>query len=124
MPDLKGKTTDPDPRLPGTIHTAAREIAAAGGRTGARALPLVCDIRDEAAVRDAVAAHCDRDGGHRDETRSAAAAGSVPYRLNSSSVGVVSTTRGASLPGELSGRATDAASGLRPRRLRLPRPRF
>jgi citronellol/citronellal dehydrogenase len=44
------KTAEPDPRLPGTIYTAAEEIRAAGGQ----ALPLQVDIRDEAAVLDAV----------------------------------------------------------------------
>jgi citronellol/citronellal dehydrogenase len=52
---IAAKTDKPDPRLPGTIHTAAAEIEAAGGH----ALPLVCDIRDDAAVAAAVerAAH-------------------------------------------------------------------
>ncbi|WBY03318.1 NAD(P)-dependent oxidoreductase [Ramlibacter tataouinensis] len=48
---IAAKTTEPDPRLPGTIYTAADEIRAAGGQ----ALPLSVDIRDEAAVLDAVA---------------------------------------------------------------------
>jgi citronellol/citronellal dehydrogenase len=47
---IAAKTAEPHPKLPGTIHTAAEEIEAAGGR----ALPLVCDIRDEAAVAGAV----------------------------------------------------------------------
>jgi citronellol/citronellal dehydrogenase len=47
---IAAKTTEPNPKLPGTIHTAAAEIEAAGGR----ALPLACDIRDEAAVHAAV----------------------------------------------------------------------
>jgi citronellol/citronellal dehydrogenase len=47
---LIAKTAEPDPRLPGTIYTAAKEIEAAGGR----ALPVVGDIRDEAAVLAAV----------------------------------------------------------------------
>jgi len=45
-----GKTTDPHPRLPGTIHTAAAEIEAVGGK----ALPIACDIRDEDRVQAAV----------------------------------------------------------------------
>src|SRR5262245_39271186 len=53
---IAAKTTEPHPRLPGTIHTAAREIEVAGGALGARALPLACDIRDEASVQAAVAA--------------------------------------------------------------------
>jgi citronellol/citronellal dehydrogenase len=47
---LIAKTGSPDPRLPGTIHTAAAEIEAAGGK----ALPIVGDIRDEDAVLGAV----------------------------------------------------------------------
>ena len=48
---IAAKTTEPHPKLPGTIFTAAREIEAAGGE----ALALVCDIRDDAAVETAVA---------------------------------------------------------------------
>jgi citronellol/citronellal dehydrogenase len=48
---IAAKTTEPDPRLPGTIYTAAEEVRAAGGQ----ALPLQVDIRDEAAVLAAVA---------------------------------------------------------------------
>jgi citronellol/citronellal dehydrogenase len=47
---IAAKTAAPHPRLPGTIHTAAEEIAKAGGR----ALPLEVDVRDEAAVKDAI----------------------------------------------------------------------
>ncbi len=45
------KTDAPHPSLPGTVHTAAERIEAAGGR----ALPIVGDIRDGAAVERAVA---------------------------------------------------------------------
>jgi citronellol/citronellal dehydrogenase len=48
---IAAKTVKPDPRLPGTIFTAAEEIEKAGGR----ALPLPCDIRDEQGVEKAVA---------------------------------------------------------------------
>jgi citronellol/citronellal dehydrogenase len=48
---IAAKTTDPNPKLPGTIYTAAEEIQAAGGQ----ALPLAVDIRDEEAVAAAVA---------------------------------------------------------------------
>jgi len=51
---IAAKTADPTPKLPGTIYTAAAEIEQAGAASGARALPLVCDIRDEGAVRAAV----------------------------------------------------------------------
>jgi citronellol/citronellal dehydrogenase len=44
------KTAEPHPKLPGTVYTAAEEIEKAGGR----ALPLVCDIRFEEQVQDAV----------------------------------------------------------------------
>src|SRR4030095_14807990 len=56
---IAAKTTDPNPKLPGTIYTAAVEIEAAGGK----ALPIACDIRDEAAVRAAVAATVGAFGG-------------------------------------------------------------
>jgi citronellol/citronellal dehydrogenase len=48
---LLAKTTEPHPKLPGTIHTAAAAIEEAGGH----ALPLVGDIRDDAFVAEAVA---------------------------------------------------------------------
>ena len=47
---IAAKTAEPHPKLPGTIHSAAEAIEAAGGR----ALPLICDIRDERQVADAV----------------------------------------------------------------------
>jgi len=48
---VAAKTVTPDPRLPGTIFTAAEEIEKAGGK----ALPIACDIRDEQSVEKAVA---------------------------------------------------------------------
>lgn len=48
---IAAKTAEPHPKLPGTIYSAAEEIGSAGGR----ALPLLVDVRDEAAVADAVA---------------------------------------------------------------------
>lgn len=56
---IAAKTADPDPRLPGTIHTAAAEVEAAGGR----ALALQLDIRDEDAVQAAVARAAEHFGG-------------------------------------------------------------
>ena len=56
---LIAKTDRPDPRLPGTIHTAAAEIEQAGGK----ALPFVGDIRDDDRVAEAVAATVERFGG-------------------------------------------------------------
>ena len=47
---ILAKTGEPDPRLPGTIHTAAEEIEQAGGR----ALPILGDVRDENGVAAAV----------------------------------------------------------------------
>jgi citronellol/citronellal dehydrogenase len=44
---IAAKTAEPDPRLPGTIHTVAEEVAALGGR----ALPLQVDVRDENALQ-------------------------------------------------------------------------
>ncbi len=56
---VAAKTTDPNPKLPGTVYSAAEAIEAAGGR----ALPLVCDIRFEDQVADAVARTVDAFGG-------------------------------------------------------------
>ncbi len=47
---VAAKTTEPHPRLPGTIYTAAEEIEAAGGR----ALPVAVDVRDPEAIMAAV----------------------------------------------------------------------
>jgi len=56
---LVAKSAVPNPKLPGTIHTVAEEVRAAGGQ----ALPLQCDIREEDQVRAAVAATVDAFGG-------------------------------------------------------------
>jgi citronellol/citronellal dehydrogenase len=53
------KTTEPHPKLPGTIFTAAADIERAGGQ----ALAVATDIREEAQVDAAVAAAVDRFGG-------------------------------------------------------------
>lgn len=47
---IAAKTAEPHPKLPGTIYTAAEEIEAAGGK----ALPVICDIREEEQVAKAV----------------------------------------------------------------------
>ena len=47
---IAAKTAEPHPKLPGTIHTAAAEIESAGGK----ALPVLCDIREEEQVAAAV----------------------------------------------------------------------
>ncbi len=56
---LIAKTGAPHPKLPGTIHTAAAEIEAAGGA----ALPVVGDIRDDATVAQAIERTVERFGG-------------------------------------------------------------
>jgi citronellol/citronellal dehydrogenase len=56
---IVAKTDVPHPRLPGTIHSAAQEIEAAGGQ----ALAVGCDIRNDAQVESAVARAVDRFGG-------------------------------------------------------------
>ena len=56
---IAAKTTETNPRLPGTIFTAAQEIETAGGH----ALPLAVDIRDDAAVQAAVAQAVEQFGG-------------------------------------------------------------
>jgi len=56
---LIAKTGEPNPKLEGTVHTAAEQIEAAGGR----ALPVVGDIRDETQVERAVAQAVERFGG-------------------------------------------------------------
>src|ERR1700722_14102105 len=45
---IAAKTAEPNPKLPGTIYSAAEEIEKAGGK----ALPLVVDVRDEGQVRE------------------------------------------------------------------------
>ena len=56
---IVAKTTEPHPKLPGTIFTAAEEMGKAGGR----ALPIATDIRDEAQILAAVDQAVDAFGG-------------------------------------------------------------
>ncbi len=56
---LLAKTVEPNPKLPGTLASAAAEVVAAGGQ----ALPVQTDIRDDNAVAAAVAAAVARFGG-------------------------------------------------------------
>jgi citronellol/citronellal dehydrogenase len=56
---LLAKTTEPNPKLPGTLYSAAEEVVAAGGQ----ALPVPTDIREEAQVLAAVQAAVARFGG-------------------------------------------------------------
>jgi len=65
---IAAKTTEPHPKLEGTIHTAAQQIEAAGGR----ALALAVDVRDEPAVQEAIG-------------RTAAAFGGIDIVVNNAS---------------------------------------
>ena len=56
---LAAKTAEKHPKLPGTIYTAADEVIESGGQ----ALPIVCDIRDEEQVRQAVNSGVEEFGG-------------------------------------------------------------
>ena len=56
---IAAKTVEAHPKLPGTIHSAAAEVEAAGGK----ALAIACDIREEQAVYAAVRATAERFGG-------------------------------------------------------------
>src|SRR5579872_1228381 len=65
---IAAKTTEPHPKLPGTIYTAAEEIEKAGGR----ALACAVDIRSEDQIREAV-------------DRAAAAFGGIDVLVNNAS---------------------------------------
>jgi len=56
---IAAKTTEVNPKLPGTIFTAAEEITAAGGT----ALPIKCDLRDETQIAAAVESAAKEFGG-------------------------------------------------------------
>lgn len=56
---IAAKTASPHPKLPGTIYSAAKAIEDAGGQ----ALPLLCDIRDDATVEAAIEQTADKFGG-------------------------------------------------------------
>ncbi|CAN5603869.1 NAD(P)-dependent oxidoreductase [soil metagenome] len=56
---IMAKTDEPDPRLPGTVHTAAAEIEEAGGK----ALAVVGDVREEEQIANAVAKTVEAFGG-------------------------------------------------------------
>ena len=56
---IVAKTEQPHPKLPGTVFTAAEEVGKAGGQ----ALPIVCDIRFEEQVQQAVRSTVERFGG-------------------------------------------------------------
>ncbi|MBL4576908.1 MAG: NAD(P)-dependent oxidoreductase [Flavobacteriales bacterium] len=56
---IAAKTTEPHPKLPGTIYTAAEDMDKAGGK----GLPLFVDIRDDEAVDNAIAKTVETFGG-------------------------------------------------------------
>jgi citronellol/citronellal dehydrogenase len=56
---IAAKTSEPNPKLPGTIHSAAQEIRDAGGI----ALPIQCDLRDEEQIAAAVNQAAEEFGG-------------------------------------------------------------
>ena len=56
---IAAKTAEPNPKLPGTIYSAAEDIERAGGK----ALPLLVDVRDEAQVRGALEETAKKFGG-------------------------------------------------------------
>jgi citronellol/citronellal dehydrogenase len=56
---IAAKTIEMNPKLPGTIFTAAEEIRVAGGR----AFPIQCDIRDEEQIAHAIAETAEEFGG-------------------------------------------------------------
>jgi citronellol/citronellal dehydrogenase len=76
---IAAKTVDPHPKLPGTIHTVAAEVEAAGGR----ALAIALDVRDEGAIAAAV-------------DRAAAAFGGLDILVNNASA--ISLTPTAATP--------------------------
>jgi citronellol/citronellal dehydrogenase len=65
---IAAKTSEPNPKLPGTIHSAAEEIRAAGGT----ALAIQCDLRDEEQISGAV-------------SQAAAAFGGIDILINNAS---------------------------------------
>src|SRR3954447_7979204 len=56
---IAAKSSEPNAKLPGTIHTAASAVE----REGGKALALQCDIRDEAQIEAAVARTIEHFGG-------------------------------------------------------------
>jgi citronellol/citronellal dehydrogenase len=71
---IAAKTSEPHPKLEGTVYTAAEAIEQAGGR----ALPLVVDVRDEAAVKAAIDQTAEHFGGLDIVVNNASAIGLTP----------------------------------------------
>lgn len=59
---VAAKTADPNPRLPGTIYSAAEEISKAGEKHGAQGLPIQLDIREADKVQEAIEKTVERFG--------------------------------------------------------------
>ncbi len=71
---IAAKTSEPHPKLEGTIHTAAEAVEKAGGK----ALPLVVDVRDEASVAGAIGKAVETFGGLDIVVNNASALGLLP----------------------------------------------
>ena len=71
---VAAKTAEPHPKLAGTIHSVAEEIRAAGGK----ALPVQLDVRDDAAIAQAVKQAVDTFGGIDILVNNASAIGLTP----------------------------------------------
>jgi citronellol/citronellal dehydrogenase len=71
---IAAKTTEPHPKLEGTIYTAAEAITKAGGK----ALPLVVDVREEESVTAAIAKAVETFGGLDIVVNNASALGLLP----------------------------------------------
>ncbi|GFT67033.1 hydroxysteroid dehydrogenase-like protein 2 [Nephila pilipes] len=56
---IAAKTNTPNPKLEGTIHSAAQEVQTAGGNC----LPCIVDVRDEEQIKNAVDAAVEKFGG-------------------------------------------------------------
>ncbi len=76
---IAAKTSEPHPKLDGTIYTAAEEIE----KLGVKALPVVVDIRDENMVNDAINKTIDKFGGIDVLVNNASAIGLTPTEQTS-----------------------------------------
>jgi citronellol/citronellal dehydrogenase len=76
---VAAKTSEPHPKLDGTIYTAAEEIE----KLGVKALPLVVDIRDEEMVNKAVEKTVEKFGGIDVLINNASAIGLTPIEQTS-----------------------------------------
>lgn len=56
---IAAKSDQPNPKLPGTIHSVAQEVIEAGGK----ALPVATDVRDEEQIKHAIQATVQQFGG-------------------------------------------------------------